>query len=259
MDIATIIGLVGVMSAMVIGIISSGTGLGPLIDIPSMFITVGGGVSTTLMANPASVTLTVPRAYRKVFQVPTFDIKGKIGQIVSFAEKARRDGLLALEDDLDKLEDPFLKKALQLVVDGTDQEIVRSVMEIEMSALQARHGRYHQWFESMAALAPGFGMLGTLIGLIGMLRNLGGGDASVIGRGMAAAIITTFYGSFIQNAFALPTANKLKNLTMQELTAMQILVEGTLSIQAGDNPRVVQEKLISYLPPSDRDNLNSET
>lgn len=258
MDLATIIGLVGVVSALIIGVIASGTGLGPLIDIPSMMITVGGGASTNLMANPVHVTLGIPQAYRKVFSLPNFDIKGKITQIVGFAEKARRDGLLALEDDMDKLDDPFLKKALQLVVDGTDQEIVRSVMEIEMSSLEARHALYRSWFESLAALAPGFGMLGTLIGLIGMLRNLGGGDPTIIGRGMAAAIITTFYGSLIQNGFALPTANKLKNLTMQELTVMQILVEGTLSIQAGDNPRVVQEKLVSYLPPHERENIGKE-
>lgn len=258
MDLATILGLSGVVTALIIGVISSGTGLGPLIDIPSVFITVGGGIASNLMANPVSVTLTIPRAFRKIFNVPNFDVKGKIVQIVGFAEKARRDGLLALEDDMDKLEDPFLKKALQLVVDGTDQEIVRSVMEIEMAALEARHGQYRSWFESLAALAPGFGMLGTLIGLIGMLRNMGSGDTSLIGRGMAAALITTFYGSLIQNGFALPTASKLKSLTNQELTVMQIMVEGTLSIQAGDNPRVVQEKLISYLPPDEREGVGKE-
>ena len=129
-------------------------------------------------------------------------------------------------------------------------------MMIDLDAMETRHTKNRAWFDSLASLAPAFGMLGTLIGLVGMLKNLGG-DASAIGRGMAAALITTLYGSFLSNVFAIPTSNKLKGQTDEESLVKQVMIEGTLSIQAGDNPRIVQEKLASYLDPSMREEIKN--
>jgi len=257
MDLASVGGLVTALIALVVGIVTTGIGAGDIIDIPSLFITGVGSLACTAISNPLSLTIGAGGLYAKTFSLPTFDVKSKIMQIVSFSEKARRDGLLALEDDMDKLDDPFLKKALQLVVDGTDPEIVRNVMQIDLDSMEARHSRGRGWFESWGELAPAFGMLGTLIGLIGMLGNLGG-DSSAIGKGMAAALITTLYGSFLANVFAIPTVNKLKMQTNEEIIVKQVMIEGTLSIQAGDNPRIVQEKLASYLDPSVRSGLNED-
>lgn len=257
MDIASLAGLIIVMLAMTVGIFAAGLGAGDIIDVASIFITVFGGVATVLISNPLKLTMSIPTIYKKIFEVQDFNVAELIQQIVNFSEKARREGLLALEDDMDSLDDAFLKKALQLVVDGTDPEIVRNVMQIELDAMETRHAKNRAWFDSMSALAPAFGMLGTLIGLVGMLKNLGG-DASAIGRGMAAALITTLYGSFIANVLSIPTSNKLKSRTEAEVLVKQIMIEGTLSIQAGDNPRIVQEKLASYLPPEERDQLKEE-
>lgn len=251
MDIAFIGGLAAALGVLVLGVFSSGVAVSALINVASVFITFGGAIATVVMMNPLSLSLRIPTIFRQAFFEPKVDIKSKILQIVSFAEKARRDGLLALEDDMDRLDDPFLKKALQLVVDGTDPEIVRNVMQIEIDALEARHTSNQNWFDTLATMGPAFGMLGTLIGLVGMLSNLGG-DTSGLGKAMAAALITTLYGSFLANVFALPTKEKLRSRTGDELTIRQILLEGTLSIQAGDNPRIVMEKLVSYLNPAER-------
>ena len=252
MDIATVAGLVISIFCLVVGVFVVGIGFGEIINVASIFITFGGSIATVLMSNPLNITTQIWTVYKKIFTIPRFNVKDKISQIISFSEKARRDGLLALEDDMYHLDDQFMSKAIQLVVDGTDPEIVRNVMEIDLDAMQARHAKNQAWFESLSILAPAFGMLGTLIGLVGMLRNLGG-DATAIGRGMASALITTLYGSFISNIFAIPTINKLKSQTETESLIKQVMIEGTLSIQAGDNPRIVQEKLSSYLEPSQRE------
>jgi len=254
MDFASIVGTIMAALAIVVGTFAAGISAGQIIDVASLFITVGGASGTVILSNPLPLTLNTFKVYRQIFNVPQFDVKGKILQIVSFSEKARRDGLLALEDDMEELNDDFMKKALQLVVDGTDPEIVRNVMQIDLESMEERHKNNRSWFDSLATLAPGFGMLGTLIGLVGMLANLGG-DPSAIGRGMAAALITTFYGSLIQNILAVPVSNKLKNRTNEEALVKQVMIEGTLSIQAGDNPRIVQEKLASYLTPEMRAEL----
>lgn len=256
MDVASLGGLITSLVALIIGVFFAGLGVGDIFDPAAIFITLVGSTACVVISNPLALTIKIYGIYTKIFQVPTFDVKAKIVQIVSFSEKARRDGLLALEDDMEQLDDPFLKKALQLVVDGTDPEIVRNVMMIDLDAMETRHAKNRAWFDSLASLAPAFGMLGTLIGLVGMLKNLGG-DASAIGRGMAAALITTLYGSLLSNVFAIPTSNKLKGQTDEESLVKQVMIEGTLSIQAGDNPRIVQEKLASYLDPSMREEIKS--
>lgn len=258
MDIASIIGLAAGLSLLTFGTIYAGTG-SSIIDIASVFITFGGGISATIMSAPWTATTTIWKATRKVFIQDKFDIPGLITTLVSFSEKARREGLLALEDDVNELPDEFLKKGIQLVVDGTDPELVRTIMDTEMINIDARHKIAINWWDAFGGLAPGFGMLGTLIGLIAMLQNLGSGDASAIGVGMSAALITTLYGSFAANMLCIPIVKKLSLKNEQELTMRQIMIEGTLSIQSGDNPRIVKEKLASFLPPAERNVLKDDS
>jgi chemotaxis protein MotA len=258
MDIATAVGLGSGLFLLTFGVIYAGLGPGDILDIPSVLITFGGGVAGTILSAPWEATLQIGKVTRKAFFVDKFDIPGLITTLVSFSEKARREGLLALEDDVNELPDEFLKKGIQLVVDGTDPELVRNIMETEMSNIAGRHASGRAWWDTLGGLAPGFGMLGTLIGLVAMLKNLGSGDASAIGTGMAAALITTLYGSFAANMMAIPFVKKLAKRSEDELSMKQIMIEGTLSIQSGDNPRIVKEKLSSYLAPSERSVLKDD-
>ncbi|MCX7998953.1 MAG: motility protein A [Leptospiraceae bacterium] len=258
MDFATIGGLAFGVSVLTMGVFFAGLNPLSIIDIPSIFITIGGGIAGTVIANPLESSMNIGKVTRKVFNVTKFDPAGLITTLVSFSEKARREGLLALEDDVSELPDEFLKKGIQLVVDGTDPELVRNIMETEMANIAGRHKNGRDWWDTLGSLAPGFGMLGTLIGLIGMLRNLGTGDSSAIGTGMSAALITTLYGSFIANLVAIPFTRKLIRRSEDELAMKQIMIEGTLSIQSGDNPRIVKEKLSSFLSPTERAALKDD-
>ncbi|MBE7412416.1 MAG: motility protein A [Leptospiraceae bacterium] len=258
MDIATIIGLAFGLTVLLLGTITAGLNPMSILDIPSILITFGGGIAATVISTSWSNTMNIVNVSKKAFSEPKFDIPGLITTLVSFSEKARREGLLALEDDVSELPDEFLRKGIQLVVDGTDPELVRNIMETEMSNIASRHSSGRNWWDSLGGLAPGFGMLGTLIGLIGMLKNMGSGDSSAIGIGMAAALITTLYGSFISNLLAIPMVKKLMMRSEDELSMKQIMIEGTLSIQSGDNPRIVKEKLSSFLSPSERGALKDD-
>ncbi|MDX1959599.1 MAG: motility protein A [Leptospiraceae bacterium] len=258
MDIATLIGLGSGLFVLSLGVITAGLNPLSIIDIPSVLITIGGGIAGTIISAPWEATLGMGKVTRKIFFVTKFDTTNLITTLVSFSEKARREGLLALEDDVNELPDEFLKKGIQLVVDGTDPELVRNIMETEMGNIAGRHANGRNWWDTLGSLAPGFGMLGTLIGLIAMLQNLGSGDTSAIGVGMAAALITTLYGSFVANMIAIPFVKKLIRRSEDELAMKQIMIEGTLSIQSGDNPRIVKEKLSSFLSPSERTVLKDD-
>ncbi|NLL41740.1 MAG: motility protein A, partial [Firmicutes bacterium] len=170
--------------------------------------------------------------------------------LVDFAETSRREGLLALEEKAQAIDEPFLQKGIQLVVDGTDAELVRNILEIELIFLEERHRLGQKIFEQMGALSPAYGMIGTLIGLIAMLGALDNPDQ--IGMGMAVALITTLYGSVASNLIFLPLAGKLGIKSDEEILLKQVMIEGILSIQAGENPRIVEEKLKSFLSPAER-------
>ncbi len=257
MDFGTVIGMIVVALSLLLGIIASGLSFVDVISPASFFITVGGSLAALIISYPLNLTLNIRKVYSKILRIPDLRIEQKVLQIISFSEKARRDGLLALENDMSELEDRFLKKALQLVVDGADPEIVKNIMATDVEEMERRHANHRAWFETLGALAPAFGMLGTLLGLVGMLTNLGGDSAS-IGRGMATALITTLYGSIIANVFAIPVANKLRGQTEVEILIKRVMIEGILSIQSGDNPRIVQEKLVNYLPPDFRLNFDKK-
>ncbi len=255
MDLATFVGF-GLALILVIGGMFAGGDIGIFINVPSLLITGGGAIGVTIMANPMSRVKKAIGMVKKAFFSQDVDLIGLVRTMVSFAEKARREGLLALEEDVSKLEDEFLKKGIQLVVDGTDPELVKSILDTEIGLLESRHAENKAMFDTLGEMAPAFGMLGTLIGLIQMLKNLDDPDA--LGPGMAVALITTLYGSFIANVVAIPIAKKLSVRSSQEITARELVVEGVLAIQAGENPRIVEEKLKVFLPPELRRALERE-
>lgn len=249
MDLATLVGiLIGV--GMISWALASGGGISTFIDLPSIAITLGGTLAATLIAFPLKSVLGVMKVSSKVFFSKETDLVGEIGNLVALAEQARREGLLALEDRLDQLEDPFLRKGLQLVIDGMDPELVRNVLETDLAFAQERHRNGQAMLETMGAMAPAFGMIGTLIGLVQMLKDLDNPDA--VGPGLAVALLTTFYGALLANLFFLPMAGKLKVNSAREMLHRELIVEGIMAIQAGDNPRIVEEKLRAFLPPKER-------
>ena len=256
MNIGTIAGLVGGMAAIIMGIIMAQADIMSFVDIPSVFITVVGTATSLLTAFPIKQFLGSISVIKNAFFTQEEDPIQMIDMLVTFSEKARREGLLALEDDIDEVQDEFLKKGIQLVVDGTDPELVKNIMITDMNNIETRHLEGAAFFELGSTIAPAFGMIGTLIGLILMLSNLD--DKDSLGTGMAAALITTMYGSVMANWFFIPITNKLLAANSEEIRMKEIMIEGTLSIQSGDNPRVVKDKLVSFLSPNQRGDIKEE-
>jgi chemotaxis protein MotA len=253
MDLATIIGIIAGTGLIVWGMSSGGQGVAGLLlffDVPSMLIVIGGSSAALLVNFPLSQVLGTSKVIKNVFSNQHQNPNEMIGTMVSFAEKARREGLLTLEDEANDLKDEFLKKGIQLVVDGTDPDLVRDILEIELTFLEDRHRLGKAVLEALGTFAPAFGMIGTLIGLIQMLANLD--DPNSIGSGMAVALITTFYGALLANFIFLPMAGKLGVRSSEEMLFRQVIVEGVLAIQNGENPRIVQEKLRSFFAPKMR-------
>jgi chemotaxis protein MotA len=218
------------------------------VDGPSILITFGGSIGSILWALPINLLFTGLKSIGLTFTPPKLDPKGAIANIIQLSNLARRESLLALEEPVRNMDDPFLQKGIMLVVDGADPELVRNILDTEMSYIESRHNDVRGVWDYWGTAGPAWGMLGTLIGLINMLRTLDNPD--VLGTQMAIAIVTTFYGSIILNVFCSPISNKLKIFSNDELLIKEILIEGILSIQAGDNPRIIEEKLKSFLSPS---------
>lgn len=251
MDLGTIGGMVGGVILLLATVLIAGGSLGNFIDPASMMTTLGGTICALFIAYPMKKLLEIGGIGKNaITQQDSVQPDDLITMLVTFSEKARREGLLALEDDIDEVDDPFLKKGVQLVVDGTDPELVRSIMLTDLDKIEARHAVGKDLFDMAGLVAPAFGMIGTLIGLILMLANLT--DKASIGSGMAVALITTLYGAILANLFFIPMAKKLEGRNYDEVLLKEIMLEGTLSIQSGDNPRIVKDKLTSFLPPSVR-------
>lgn len=246
MDIATIAGLIAGIAFILIGIFLSGDLL-TYYDLPSVMITLGGTIASTLISYPLSNVLNTLGIIKNVFFVKRQNPKEIMDVVLKLANTARREGLLALEEAAYQIEDPFMRKGILLIVDGTDPELVKNIMETELNYIEERHKQGWGILETMGNYAPAYGMIGTLIGLINMLKNLN--DPDTIGPNMAVAIITTFYGSIIANLICLPMAQKLKVRSAEEMLLKEIVLEGILSIQAGENPRIIEEKLKAFLPP----------
>ncbi len=247
MDIATVIGFV-LASCAILGAILYGGALSIFIDVPSVAVVIGGVISAIFIKWPIeNITNLVSVFMKSLFFTPT-NLKGTIEEIQSLAETARRESVFALEKV--EIADTFLKKAVSLAADNRPPDVITSILQLDIDAMEERHKHGIGIMEGIGADGPAFGMIGTLIGLVQMLQNLS--DPSAIGPAMAVALLTTFYGAVIANAIALPVSNKLTIRSQAESTKMNIIVAGVLGIVAGENPRVIREKLDSFLPPSER-------
>ena len=254
MDLATIGGIGVGMGFIIWGIAMDGSLLS-FYNLPSIIIVLGGTIASTLVAYPLKKAKESLKIVRKAFSARELNQGETIDKIIEIANVARREGLLALEEAAENIDDDFLQKGIMLIVDGTDPELVRNILETELAFLEQRHGTGKGLFETMGSFAPAFGMIGTLIGLINMLQRLD--DPKSVGPSMAVALITTFYGSVLANLIFIPIAAKLKIRSREEILIKEIMVEGLLSIQAGENPRIIEEKLKAFLSPQIRKDMQN--
>jgi chemotaxis protein MotA len=254
---ATIGGIVGGFGLIVGSMIISGAALGLYIDPASFIMVVGGSLGALLVGTPIQRVLSIVKFGKHAFYLKNYEKEKLITTLVSFSEQARREGLLALEDSLEELGDKFLEKGLRLVVDGTDPTLIKSILYNELNQIEGRHDSNIRIYEDWGKYAPAFGMIGTLQGLIAMMANLG--DQASVGKGMALALITTFYGAIFANLFCIPIAAKLHDRHGDEMMVKEIMIEGILSIQSGDNPRMVEEKLLAFLSPIERESVKTES
>ncbi|MHC4660966.1 MAG: motility protein A [Planctomycetota bacterium] len=252
MDIATLGGLILGMTIMLMAIMLRGP-VTMFADLTSLMIVVGGSFCSVLVATPPHVMRKVVQVVRRVFFVDTQSPIPLINRLVRFGEIARRDGILALENALDDSDEEFLVHGIEMAVDGSDPEHIHRTMTTELAYVDERHKSGRKIFENLGAFAPAFGMVGTLIGLILMLRELQ--DVASIGPRMGVALITTFYGVILANFVFIPIAEKLESRHKEEMLLKEIIIEGVMSIQSGDNPKVVEQKLKIFLPPVMREDI----
>jgi len=257
MDIASIVGLVVGAALIIVSImIAPGGSLTAFIDYPSAMVVIGGAIAATLISFPLRNFLSLAFVVKNVFFNRQESVPQLIEQIVELAEVARREGLLALEGKLEEVDNPFVVLGIQMAVDGTSAEVIEAIMLTEIEAVSTRHRDGKAIVDQLGRFAPAFGMIGTLMGLIIMLGNME--DPSSIGAGMAVALITTLYGAIVSNLVFLPFAEKLGFINKQEVLAMEIIVKGIMAIQAGDNPRVIEQKLNTFIPPKLRAGAQEE-
>ncbi|MEZ4748032.1 MAG: MotA/TolQ/ExbB proton channel family protein [Calditrichia bacterium] len=249
LDIATVAGFVIGIIAIIGSILAAGS-LAAFIDIPSALVVSLGTIAAILINYPLSDITGFVAMVMQAVQFTEADKKNTIEMMVKFAEEARKDGLLALEAHIKEIDDKFIKGGLQLAIDGTEPELLSDILEAEIANMEERHKKAHGICDGFGAYAPAFGMIGTLIGLVLMLQNMS--DPASIGPSMAVALITTFYGAIIANLIFIPLGGKLKERTKEEVQVREMIIAGILSIQSGDNPRLVEQKLMAFLPPKDR-------
>ena len=251
MDIATIIGFsIGFICLVVIGIGPSE--VPAFIDIPSVAIVIGGAIAAVFISVPMERLKTLPSVVKNAFFYTSESPSAMIQRMVEFAEVARRDGILALANVCETIEDKFLLKGIQLAVDGTDPELIEQIMSTELEKIEQRHADGIQLMKLITTYGPAWGMIGTLIGLINMLKA-GLEDPNKLTAGMAVALITTLYGSVMSNYLSGPIGDKLTIRNANEMLIKEIVLRGVMSIQSGDNPRIVAMKMKIFLPPSERD------
>jgi chemotaxis protein MotA len=246
----TAIGIVCAFGALLVASIMEGTNPMAFMNIPALLL-IAGGTSGAVMASTNFQTfMGMPKGMIMSFKGSSIESGGVIQDMVSLAEKARRNGLLALEEDVARIDDAYTKKGLQLVVDGTDSDLVRTILESEVDGMAQRHGQIAGMFTTAGGFAPTLGIIGTVMGLIHVLENLSA--PATLGPAISGAFIATLYGVSSANLLFLPIGNKLKEMSAVEVNHRYMVLEAILSIQAGDNPRVLAEKLEAYLPPAKR-------
>ena len=246
MDIATLMGIIVAFGLVISSILMGGPGAW-FINYPSIMIVLGGTTGATLIAYPLSEVLSVFGVAKNAFLYQTQPPDKLVPLIVGFAKKARQEGILSFESQLKNMEDPFLAKGLQLAIDGMESNSIEDVLSTEIAYVEERHRLGAEIFSTMGAFAPAVGMLGTIIGLVQMLMQME--DPSSIGAPMAVALLTTFYGTLLANLLFLPIAGKLKTRSKQEILQKNLVIEGIISIQSGDNHRIVEQKLKAFLSP----------
>jgi chemotaxis protein MotA len=249
MDLATLIGIV-LSFGLVAAAIMTGGSILIFISVPSMLIVMGGTMGATLVNYPLGVMLGVVGVIKNAFFTTLESPQSIIDRFMDYANRARREGILSLEPVIKEVDDDFLRKGLQLTVDGLEPQVIQEILETEISYLEARHETGAEIMGALGAFAPALGMIGTVIGLVQMLQTMN--DPSTIGPAMAVALITTFYGALLANLLFLPMSGKLKNRSKEEVLLKEMMMEGILSISKGENPRIIEEKLNSYLAPKDR-------
>ncbi len=239
-------------TALIVGsiLIAPGGSLKAFIDYPSLGMVIGGPIAIIFVALPFSILKNLPGVMRKLMFPNAPQLAPVIRQLVQFAEVARREGILALESRTDEIKDPFMLLGIQMAIDGTDSELMEVILRSEMEAVARRHKNGKFICDTIGRYAPAFGMIGTLVGLVIMLGNMD--DPAAIGPGMAVALLTTLYGALVSNCMFLPYADKLSLVSKQELEVREMIVRGILSIQEGDNPRVLEQKLQTALPANQR-------
>lgn len=250
MDIATVIGIISAFSLVVSAMLFGGE-IGMFINIPSLMIVVGGTMGAAMINYPLPDVIKVSKVVRNAFFLKQFTAKELISNFVNLAGTARREGILALETAINDISDEFMKKGLQLSVDGLEPSSIKDILDTEIGNIQDRHKLGAEIFTTLGTFAPAMGMIGTLIGLVQMLQTMD--DPSSIGPAMAVALLTTFYGSMIANILCLPIAGKLRNRSSEEVMMKELMSEGIMSIAKGDNPRLLEQKLNAFLAPNLRE------
>ncbi|MBW1739605.1 MAG: MotA/TolQ/ExbB proton channel family protein [Deltaproteobacteria bacterium] len=249
MDIATVLGIVSAFGLVIMAIFMGG-GIKLFINVPSLMIVIGGTMGATMINYPLKEVLSVFQIVRNAFFKKGMSGKDIIKQFIDFSTKARREGILSLESDIKKVDEDFIKKGVQLSIDGLEPQAIREILETEIMFIQDRHRKGAEIFTTMGTFSPALGMVGTLIGLVQMLQTLS--DPNSIGPAMAVALLTTFYGSIMANIVCLPIAGKLRTRSSEELMLKDMIIEGVICLSNGENPRIVEQKLVVFLPPNER-------
>lgn len=257
MDVATPAGILLGFAAIIVSFMMEGGKIVAFIKIPSMLLVFGGTLGVTVASNKLTdVSGIIKATLRAVLPGKKVDTTGIVNQLMEYADIARRDGLLALEEKTSNITDPFLKRALELVVDGVDSEEVALTLEAEIEALQARHKVAAKFFADMGGFAPTMGIIGTVLGLVHALEGLA--DPAGLGKAISSAFVATLWGVMTANVIYLPMSNKLKRMSTTEIASRELIIQGILSIQAGVSPRAVGERLKSHLPPKVRHQVGEQ-
>ena len=257
MKASTAIGIGLACVGLLMGAMMEGSQIGSFIDPPAILIVFGGTLGATLASTSLESIKRIPSLYKRAMSAEHHDLSGRVDLLVSLAEKARREGLLALESGVADLDDEFTRKGLQLVVDGTEPEVILQVLENEIDGASGRAAADRAIFEKAGGFAPTMGILGTVLGLVHVLQNLD--QPSTLGPAISGAFIATLYGVGSANVIFLPVASKLRHIAQAETSLRELTIEGLLAIQAGDNPRVVADKLEAFVPPEDRKKAADKT
>ena len=248
-DLATLLGIIVATGLVVSSILLGGSGSW-FINYPSLMIVLGGTMGATLINYPLADVISVFKVTQNAFRVKSYQPISLIPKMVHFAKKARREGILSFESQLKEINDPFLVRCMQMAIDGMEAESIEEVLNTEIMWLEERHRLGAEIYSTMGNFAPAVGMLGTIIGLVQMLMQMT--DPTAIGAPMAVALLTTFYGTLLANLLFLPISGKLKVRSRQEILNKQMVLQGILAIQAGDNHRIVEQKLKAFISPKAR-------